>query len=76
MFKLKGPKMVSGDHAANFPLQHAEKDMGLAVDLGSKVGVELPVAASADATMKRAMEAGHSEADFSATIEAQKKRKL
>ena len=25
MFKLKGPKMLQGDYAPNFPLQHAHK---------------------------------------------------
>ena len=48
--------------------------MRLAVALGAQVGMELPVAATADAAMKAAMDAGHSELDFSATFEAQKKK--
>lgn len=27
MFRLKGPKMLANDHAPNFPLKHAQKDM-------------------------------------------------
>ena len=50
--------------------------MGLAVSLGSAVGVALPVASAADDTMKRAMEQGFGEKDFSATVEAQKKQKM
>lgn len=77
MFALKGPKMIAGDHAPNFPLQHAEKDMRLAVALGEQSGVSLPVASTADGEMKRAMEetAGASDADFSAVYESQKRQK-
>mmetsp|Transcript_91895 Transcript_91895/g.259575 ORF Transcript_91895/g.259575 Transcript_91895/m.259575 type:complete len:295 (-) Transcript_91895:104-988(-) len=75
MFKLKGPKMLASDHAPNFPLQHAEKDVRLAVAMGSAAGLELPVASTADETMKRAMDSGLGEQDFSAVVEAQKKQK-
>ena len=70
---LKGAKMIAGDHAPNFPLKHAEKDMRLATELGSSVGLQLPVASSADAAMKKAMEMGKGDQDFSATFEGQKK---
>ena len=46
MFRLKGPKMVQSDHAPNFPLQHAQKDMRLAGELGAQLGLGLPVAAA------------------------------
>ena len=76
MYKLKGPKMIAGDHAPNFPLQHAHKDMRLAVELGTAVGVGLPVSATAEAAMKRARDDdGLGESDFSAVYEAQKKVK-
>ena len=76
MFKLKGPKMLQGDYAPNFPLQHAHKDMRLAVELGTAVGVGLPVSATAEAAMKRARDDdGLGESDFSAVYEAQKKVK-
>ena len=54
MFKLKGPKMLQGDHAPNFPLQHAHKDMRLAVAAGETVGLGMPVSAAAESAMKRA----------------------
>lgn len=75
LFKLKAPKMLAGDHAPNFPLQHAQKDMRLAVELGTSLGLGLPVAATADAAMQRARGEGHSEEDFSAVYEAQKHTK-
>ena len=40
MYSLKGPKMLAKDHAPNFPLQHAHKDMKLAVDMAKEAGVE------------------------------------
>ncbi|KAL1515278.1 hypothetical protein AB1Y20_001910 [Prymnesium parvum] len=75
MFKLKGPKMLASDHAPNFPLKHAEKDMRLAVELGKSQGLELPVASTADSVMQKAMAAGHQDKDFSSVIEAQRKSK-
>jgi len=75
MFKLKGPKMLASDHAANFPLKHAEKDMRLAVAMGQAHGIELPVASTADTSMKKAIDAGHGDKDFSAVVEGQKKAK-
>ena len=49
LFKLKGPKMLAGDHAPNFPLKHAQKDMRFALALGDQVGTALPLAAAANA---------------------------
>jgi len=72
---LKGAKMLAGDYAPNFPLKHAQKDMRLAVALGTDSGVALPVAAAADAAMVSAMaKDGLSDMDFAATFEAQKKQ--
>lgn len=71
LLTLKGAKMIAGDHAPNFPLKHAEKDMRLAVDLGLSVGLTMPVAESADGKMVDAMN-GYADEDFSATIEAQR----
>ena len=48
----------------------------LAVELGTAVGVGLPVSATAEAAMKRARDDdGLGESDFSAVYEAQKKVK-
>ena len=72
LYKLKGPKMLAGDYAPAFPLKHAQKDVKLAIGLGSALGVSLPVAASADATMRSAMAKGLGDSDFAATYEAQR----
>ena len=62
-------------HHPQFPLKHAEKDVRLAVALGEANGLALPVAATSDACMKKAMAAGHGDKDFSAVVEGQKKAK-
>ena len=43
MYALKGPKMVVKDHAPNFPLKHAHKDMALATAMAKEAGVEFSV---------------------------------
>jgi len=75
MFKIKGPLMLQGNFAPNFPLEHAEKDMRLAVAHGGSLGLGLPVAAAADAAMKRAMEEDLGKQDFCSVVAAQKKQK-
>ena len=72
LFKLKGPKMLRGDHAPNFPLKHAQKDMRFALQLGDQVGTALPLAAAANAAYI-AQRADHGDEDFSAVFEGQKK---
>ncbi|KAL7529253.1 hypothetical protein ACHAWF_002902 [Thalassiosira exigua] len=72
MYALKGPKMLKGDHAPNFPLQHAHKDMKLAVDMAREAGVENAVTRSAEELFRRAREDGElgvAEEDFSAVFE-------
>ena len=72
LFKLKGPKMLKGDHAPNFPLKHAQKDMRFALNLGDRASVPLPLTAAANAAFL-AQRAAHGDADFSAVYEGQKK---
>ena len=72
LFKLKGPKMLRGDHAPNFPLKHAQKDMRFALQLGDQVSTPLPLAAAANAAFL-AQRADHGDEDFSAVFEGQKK---
>lgn len=43
LYGLKGPKMLKKDHAPNFPLKHAHKDMKLASDMAKAAGVEYSV---------------------------------
>eukprot|EP00440_Ansanella_granifera_P004971 gb/GFBE01005389.1/.p2 GENE.gb/GFBE01005389.1/~~gb/GFBE01005389.1/.p2 ORF type:complete len:291 (-),score=92.55 gb/GFBE01005389.1/:27-899(-) len=68
MYGLKGPKMLDGDFAPNFPLKHQQKDVRLAVDLGDKVGQPLPLAAAANESFKAARAAGKGDEDFSAVF--------
>lgn len=74
MFRLKGPKMLAGDHAPNFPLKHAQKDMRFALNLGDQVGQALPVSAAANAAFLAAR-AKNGDDDFSAVYEQQKAAK-
>jgi 3-hydroxyisobutyrate dehydrogenase-like beta-hydroxyacid dehydrogenase len=72
MYTLKGPKMVSGDHAPNFPLKHATKDMTLAKDLAESAGVEYSVMNQAEALLRAARDDSAltlADEDFSAVFE-------
>ena len=72
MYNLKGPKMIVKDHAPNFPLKHAHKDMKLASDMAKEAGVEFSVMDSAESLLKRAREDEELNAadnDFSAVFE-------
>merc|ERR1719221_97859 len=72
MYGLKGPKMLAGDYASNFPLKHQQKDVRLAIALGEEVGQPLPLAAATNECFKRA-NTERGEEDFSAVFEAVKK---
>ena len=54
MYNLKGPKMIAKDHAPNFPLKHAHKDMALASDMAKAAGVEFSVMDSAEKLLRAA----------------------
>lgn len=72
MYSLKGPKMLKKDHAPNFPLCHAHKDMKLAVDAAASVGVEYSVTQSAEEVFRKAREDKElnvAKEDFSAVFE-------
>eukprot|EP00614_Pseudopedinella_elastica_P003071 CAMPEP_0172585006 /NCGR_PEP_ID=MMETSP1068-20121228/4502_1 /TAXON_ID=35684 /ORGANISM="Pseudopedinella elastica, Strain CCMP716" /LENGTH=607 /DNA_ID=CAMNT_0013379333 /DNA_START=199 /DNA_END=2022 /DNA_ORIENTATION=- len=71
LFKLKGPAILSRDHAnTQFPLKHAQKDMRFALGLGDDLGQSLPLCAAANEQMKLARSLGHQDDDFSAVYEA------
>lgn len=69
MYGLKGPKMIAKDHAPNFPLKHAHKDMKLASDMAKAAGVEYSVMDKAEELLKRARDDGLGDEDFSAVFE-------
>lgn len=77
MYSLKGPKMLASDHAPNFPLKHAHKDMALACDMAKAAGVEFSVMDSAEKLYREAREneeGAMADEDFSAVYKQIKKR--
>mmetsp|Transcript_31626 Transcript_31626/g.64386 ORF Transcript_31626/g.64386 Transcript_31626/m.64386 type:complete len:240 (-) Transcript_31626:584-1303(-) len=72
VFGLKGPKMLVKDHAPNFPLKHASKDMTLASAMAKKAGVEFSVNNQAESLFRKATEDKElnvADEDFSAVFE-------
>jgi len=72
MYALKGPKMVAQDHAPNFPLKHAHKDMALACDMAREAKVEYSVMEGAEKLYRAAREDSElnvADEDFSAVFE-------
>lgn len=73
MYQLKGPKMVSGQYDAHFPLKHAQKDMRLALELGDSLGLSLPTTKAANQEYLSVLKERGDE-DFSAVYEQSKKK--
>ena len=72
VYALKGGKMIAGDHAPNFPLKHATKDMTLAKEMAAKAGVEYSVMNQAEAILRSARDdpdMNLADEDFSAVFE-------
>jgi len=72
MYGLKGPKMIVKNHAPNFPLKHAHKDMALACDMAKEAGVEYSVMEQAEKLLRSAREDPElnlADEDFSAVYE-------
>jgi 3-hydroxyisobutyrate dehydrogenase-like beta-hydroxyacid dehydrogenase len=72
VYALKGPKMVAKDHAPNFPLKHAHKDMKLASDMAKAAGVEFSVNDKAEELFAKARSdegLNVADQDFSAVFE-------
>ena len=72
MYNLKGPKMVVKDHAPNFPLKHALKDMALATEMAARNKVEYSVMETAEKLYRAAREDADlnvADEDFSAVFE-------
>eukprot|EP00245_Coleochaete_scutata_P000851 TRINITY_DN1100_c0_g2_i1.p1 TRINITY_DN1100_c0_g2~~TRINITY_DN1100_c0_g2_i1.p1 ORF type:complete len:326 (-),score=63.43 TRINITY_DN1100_c0_g2_i1:106-963(-) len=70
LFKFKGPAMIAGSHAPQFPLKHQQKDLRLALALGDELGLAMPVAAAANETFKSAKGLGLGDEDMSAVYKA------
>jgi 3-hydroxyisobutyrate dehydrogenase-like beta-hydroxyacid dehydrogenase len=72
VYSLKGPKMIVKDHAPNFPLKYAHKDMKLASDMAKAAGVEYSVMNKAEELFRAARtdeELNVADQDFSAVFE-------
>lgn len=72
VYALKGPKMIKNDHAPNFPLKHAHKDMKLASDMAKAAGVEYSVMDKAEELFSKARnddDLNVADKDFSAVFE-------
>jgi len=72
VYGLKGPKMVAKDHATNFPLKHAHKDMKLACEMAKAAGAEFSVMERAEELFREAREdkdLNVADDDFSAVYE-------
>jgi 3-hydroxyisobutyrate dehydrogenase len=72
--KLKGANMVARSYEPNFSLKLAHKDAGLIAAAAEAAGIDLPLARVARERMGMAIEAGHGDDDFSATVEAGRRR--
>jgi len=70
LFRTKGPRMAAGDFAPAFPLDHAQKDLRLALALADELSQPLAGAAASNETFKRARALGLGEEDFSAVFRA------
>jgi len=79
IYNLKGPKMIKKDHAPNFPLKHAHKDMKLACEMAKENKVEFSIIAEAEKVFKEAREdvdLNIADEDFSAVFETIHKKSL
>jgi 3-hydroxyisobutyrate dehydrogenase len=68
--KLKGTNMIERSYPPDFTLRLAHKDAGLIVEAAEAAGLDQPLARLVQERMGRAIEAGHGDEDFSATVEA------
>lgn len=64
----KSEAMISGEFAPGFPLRHAFKDTGLALDAAKKSGIELPLTAALEDRWRGAISRGHGDDDLAAII--------
>ncbi len=70
LVKTMAARAKAGDFTPNFTMRLMAKDIGYALDEGSRHGIQLQTAAAALAVLKRAIASGYGDKDFSAVIEA------
>ncbi len=69
VLETDGADMVAREHDVYFSAAHAAKDSGIALTLGERAGLQLPLAAATKAQYDRLVAAGHGELDKSAIAE-------
>jgi 3-hydroxyisobutyrate dehydrogenase-like beta-hydroxyacid dehydrogenase len=65
---IKSQNLLKGDYTPSFPLRLMEKDLGLALELATQLGVALPAAAAARETYKSVKAAAREDLDYSAVM--------
>ena len=66
--EYKAPFVMARDFAANFPLRLMRKDIRLALDAAREVRVKLPGLETVEEIYDMAIEDGHSDLDYAATL--------
>lgn len=66
--------ILEGDYVGWWTLLLADKDMSLALQLGSQVDLDLPVAEASEEQIRRAIDAGYGEKDLAAITEVLRQR--
>jgi 3-hydroxyisobutyrate dehydrogenase len=69
VLQTDGPDMVAREHEVYFSAAHAAKDSGIALALGERAGVRMPLAAETKAQYDRLVALGFGELDKSAIAE-------
>src|SRR5665213_1463815 len=69
VLETDGADMVAREHDVYFSAAHAAKDSGIAIGLGERAGLRLPLAEATLAQYRRLVAAGHGELDKSAVAE-------
>lgn len=62
---MKLPTMITSDFEPHFSLKHMFKDAQYALNLGKRLGIELPALSTTASVMFRTMQKGHADDDYS-----------
>jgi len=65
----KAPFVLRQDWSPNFPLRLMLKDIRLMLEAAAQVGVQLPATKEVERVYQRAVDAGHADDDYAATVE-------
>ena len=66
--EYKAPFVLGRDFSANFPLRLMRKDIRLALDAAKEVRVKLPALETVEEVYEMAIEDGHADLDYAATL--------